>query len=201
MSDAAGAAVFKIAVFASGTGSNAQKIIDHFQAAGGAAVALVVCNKPDAGVLHIAGRHGIATLIIEKERFFRGDGYVALLQEKGIGLLVLAGFLWKVPPALVNAFPRRIVNIHPALLPKWGGRGMYGAHVHEAVRAAGEQETGITIHYVDEHYDHGDVIFQARCAVHPGDDATAIARAVQQLEHYHYPRVIEEVVKKLTVEE
>ncbi len=189
--------IFKIAVFASGAGSNAQQIIDYFPASDSIQVALVVCNKPEAGVLNIALQHHIPSLVIEKERFFRGDGYMGVLKSYGIDLIVLAGFLWKVPQTLINAFARRIVNIHPALLPRWGGRGMYGAHVHEAVRAAGERETGITIHYVDEHYDHGDTIFQARCAVQPGDDAAAIAKNVQQLEHYYYPRVIEDVVKKL----
>lgn len=188
--------VFKIALFASGAGSNAQKIITYFATAATAQVALVVCNKPEAGVLNIARQHGIPTLLIEKERFFRGDGYASALKEQRIGLIVLAGFLWKVPQSLLHAFPKKIINIHPALLPKYGGKGMYGAHVHEAVLAAGERETGITIHYVDELYDHGDVIFQARCAVAAGDDAASIAKKVQQLEHYHYPRVIAEVIER-----
>lgn len=190
--------VFRIAVAASGGGSNAQKIIEHFAASATVKVALVACNKPEAGVLSIAQQHSIPTLLLERERFFRGDGYVPVFKEQGIGLIVLAGFLWKVPHTLLQAYPKKIVNIHPALLPKYGGKGMYGAFVHEAVRAAGEQETGITIHYADELYDHGAVIFQARCAVAAGDDAPAIAKKVQQLEHHHYPRVIEEVVKKLT---
>lgn len=191
--------VFKIAVAASGGGSNAQKIIEHFAQSTAVEVALVACNKLEAGVLEIAQQHGIPTLLIERERFFRGDGYVPVLKEQGIGLIVLAGFLWKVPQTLINAFPKKIINIHPALLPKWGGKGMYGAHVHEAVLAAGEKETGITIHYVDELYDHGAVIFQARCAVADGDDAATIAKKVQQLEHYYYPRVIEEVIMKLII--
>lgn len=191
--------LFKIAVAASGAGSNAQKIIDYFAAAA-IEVALIACNKPEAGVLAIARQRGIPTLLLEKERFFRGDGYAPVLKEQGIGLIVLAGFLWKVPKPLLQAFPKKIINIHPALLPNYGGKGMYGVHVHEAVLAAGETETGITIHYVDDQYDHGDVIFQARCAVSSGDDAVTIAKKVQQLEHYHYPRVIEEVVQKLAID-
>jgi phosphoribosylglycinamide formyltransferase-1 len=190
---------FHLAVFASGAGSNAQVLIDHFKNTALAQVALIVCNKPGAGVLQIAEREGIPALLIEKERFFRGDGYVPQFEQAGIQMVVLAGFLWKVPQALLDHFPRRIINIHPALLPKYGGKGMYGAFVHEAVLRAGDEETGITIHYVDEQYDHGDVIYQARCAVAPGADAAAVSRAVQQLEHYHYPRVIESLMRELTV--
>jgi phosphoribosylglycinamide formyltransferase-1 len=188
---------FRIAIFASGTGTNAQKIIDHFQNSTLARIALIVSNKPGAGVLTIAQRHGISTLLIERERFVRGDGYVPELQAAGIDLVVLAGFLWKVPQTMLDAYPKKIINIHPALLPKYGGKGMYGHYVHEAVLAAQDLETGITIHYVDEHYDHGDTIFQARCPVAAGADAAAISNSVQQLEHYHYPRVIEDVLKKM----
>lgn len=189
---------YKIAVFASGAGSNAQKIIDYFKTSALATVTLIVCNKEGAGVLEIARQQRLPFIITERERFFRGDGYTGVLKEARIDLIVLAGFLWKVPQALIYGFPKKIINIHPALLPKWGGRGMYGQAVHEAVLAAGEPETGITIHYVDELYDHGDVIFQAYCAVDKNDNAAAIAKKVQQLEHYHYPRVIEDVVKKIT---
>ena len=187
----------KLALFASGTGSNAQKLIDYFRESATASVALIVCNKPGAGVLRIAEQEGIATLLIEKEPFFRGDGYVPQLKEMGVGFLVLAGFLWKIPPSLISAYPRRIVNIHPALLPKFGGKGMYGQFVHEAVLQAGEVESGITIHYVDEHYDHGDVIFQTACPIVAGDTPETIAARIHQLEHLHYPRVVEEVVRGL----
>lgn len=185
----------KIAVFASGTGTNAAKLIDYFNTSSVARVALVVCNKPGAGVLALADKAGIPTLIIEKEMFFRGDAYLPQLQAAGIGFLVLAGFLWKVPQALIDAFPRRIVNIHPALLPKFGGKGMYGQYVHEAVLQAGERETGITVHYVDEHYDSGDIIFQTACPVLDDDSPETIAARIHQLEHLHYPRVVEEAVK------
>ena len=188
----------KMAVFASGTGSNAKKIIEYFSdTSKGATVTLIVCNKPGAGVLQIAADENIPTLLIEKERFFRGDGYVPELKEQGIDLVVLAGFLWKIPAALIEAYPRRIINIHPALLPKYGGKGMYGNFVHEAVITAGELESGITIHYVDEHYDHGDIIFQATCPVEANDDAATLSKKVHTLEHRHYPEVIEKVLHTL----
>lgn len=183
-----------LAVFASGAGSNTEKLIHYFQSSSVAAVALVVCNKPGAGVLSIAEKEGVSVLQIEKERFFRGDGYVPLLQEKGIGFIALAGFLWKIPQTLIAAYPKRIVNIHPALLPKFGGKGMYGQYVHEAVINAGEVESGITIHYVDEHYDNGDIIFQTACPVLPGDKPGDVAQRIHALEHAHYPRVVEETI-------
>src|SRR5688572_18356221 len=183
---------YSIAVFASGAGSNAQKIIGYFCDSPLATITLVVCNKPQAGVLQIAAQEGIPTLLIEKERFFRGEGYLSELA--GVDLLVLAGFLWKVPQPLIDAFPRRIVNIHPALLPAYGGKGMYGQAVHEAVLQAGEKESGITIHYVDEHYDQGDIIFQDRCAITDDDNATTLQQKVHELEHRWYPVVIERLL-------
>ena len=191
--------MIQIAVFASGAGSNAQKIIEHFNDAGSAVakVSLVVCNKPGAGVLQVAANAGVATLLIEREPFLRGDGYVPQLQAAGIHFIVLAGFLWKIPLSLIDAYPRRIVNIHPALLPKWGGKGMYGAFVHQAVIGGAEPESGITIHFVDEHYDHGDTIFQARCPVTPGDTPESLAQKIHVLEHRYYPEVIERVVREL----
>jgi phosphoribosylglycinamide formyltransferase-1 len=186
----------KMAVFASGTGSNAAKLIDYFKDSPVARVALVVCNKPTAGVLTIAEKAGIPSILIEKEQFFRGDAYLPQLREAGIGFIVLAGFLWKIPHALIDAFPRRIVNIHPALLPKFGGKGMYGQYVHEAVLQAGERETGITVHFVDEHYDSGDIIFQTACPVLESDTAETIAGRIHQLEHAHYPQVVEKVVRE-----
>lgn len=190
--------MIQLAVFASGAGSNARRIIEHFttEAASLAQVSLIVCNKPGAGVLQIAADAGIPTLIIERERFLRGDGYVAELQAAGIDFVVLAGFLWKVPTTLIEAYPRKIVNIHPALLPKWGGKGMYGAFVHQAVVEAKEPESGITIHYVDEHYDHGDTIFQASCPVDANDTAESLAHKIHVLEHAHYPKVIEQLLRE-----
>lgn len=186
-----------LAVFASGAGSNAEKLIQHFATSKTATVALVVCNKPGAGVLSLAEKNSIPVLLIERERFFRGDAYLPELQQHSIGFLVLAGFLWKVPPALIKEFPKRIVNIHPALLPKFGGKGMYGQYVHEAVLQAGEVESGITVHYVDEHYDNGDIIFQTACPVLPGDGPADVAQRIHVLEHMHYPRVVEEVLNHL----
>ena len=178
-----------IAIFASGAGSNAQKIMEAFRGTE-ISVKLVVCNKPGAGVLDLAAKEGIETLLLEKERFFRGDAYLPELEAHHISLVVLAGFLWKVPQALINAYRGRIVNIHPALLPKFGGKGMYGAHVHQAVIEAGETQSGITIHFVDEHYDNGDTIFQATCPVLPQDSPADLAKRIQALEHRHYPEVI-----------
>jgi formyltetrahydrofolate-dependent phosphoribosylglycinamide formyltransferase len=186
-----------LVVFASGAGSNAQKIIDHFRDSSIARVVLVVCNKPGAGVIKIAETEEIDVLMIEKERFFRGDGYVSEFQKIKTDLIVLAGFLWKIPQSVIDAYPRRIINIHPALLPKYGGKGMYGQYVHEAVLNAGEMQSGITIHYVDEHYDNGDVIFQTACPVIDGDTPDELAHRIHELEHAYYPKVVEEVLRAM----
>lgn len=186
-----------MAVFASGTGSNARKIIEYFNNPGKkrkAIVRLIVCNKPGAGVINIARENNIPVLIIEKERFFHGDAYIPELKEQGVDLVILAGFLWKLPPALIRVFPKKIVNIHPALLPKYGGKGMYGSHVHEAVIRNKEKESGISIHYVDEIYDHGEIIFQAVCPVSDTDTADSLAHKIHILEHAHYPAVIESIL-------
>ncbi|MGQ0739824.1 MAG: phosphoribosylglycinamide formyltransferase [Bacteroidota bacterium] len=197
----------KIAVFASGAGTNAQKIIEYLTPSpsplsgeGGssfpaAQVSLIVCNKPEAGVLKMAEKENILSIILEKEKFFSGNAYAEELKEQGIDLIVLAGFLWKVPPVLIRAFPQRIINIHPALLPKYGGKGMYGKYVHQAVIDNKERESGITIHFVDEIYDHGKIIFQARCPVYESDTASALAQRISLLEHEHYPRIIESLLK------
>ena len=184
-----------LAVFASGTGTNTQKIIDYFRLHATLSVSLIVSNQPAAGVLQIAAKEGIPTLVIEKERFFRGDAYVPELQRRNIGFIVLAGFLWKVPSTLIGAYPNAIINIHPALLPKYGGKGMYGQRVHEAVLANGDPESGITIHYVDELYDHGNIIFQASCPVEPGDTPDTLAQKIHLLEHNSYPSIIEKTVQ------
>ena len=186
-----------IAIFASGTGTNAKNIIEYFSSSSKARVSLVVCNKPGAGVLDIAASAGIPSLIIEKEKFFRGDAYVPELLDHKIDFIVLAGFLWKVPPMLISAFTGKIVNIHPALLPKYGGKGMYGARVHEAVIAASDRESGITIHLVNERYDEGRHLFQATCPVLPGDTPATLAARIHVLEHTHYPRVVEELAATL----
>jgi folate-dependent phosphoribosylglycinamide formyltransferase PurN len=200
-----------VAIFASGAGSNAKKIIEYFENKNTTIkISLIVCNVPGAGVLEIAKSKGIPTLLINKTEFAT-TGYVESLHNADIHFIVLAGFLWKVPEVLVNAYQpgmkidatvvngktntaRGIINIHPALLPKYGGKGMYGARVHEAVVAAGEKETGITIHWVDAHYDEGDIIFQASCPVDPSDTPTTVADKIHVLEHQHFAPTIERIL-------
>ncbi len=186
----------RIAIFASGSGSNAQKIIEHFQASEKVKIAVIVCNKPGAGVVAIAEHNSIPVLLVEKERFFRGDSYINELKEYKIDFIVLAGFLWKIPLALIQSYPNHIINIHPALLPKYGGKGMYGQQVHQAVIENNEKESGITIHYVDEQYDNGDTLFQATCPVLKDDTSSSLALRIQLLEHEHYPKVIEDLLSK-----
>lgn len=186
-----------LAIFASGGGSNARRIIEHFRGSKQVQVALVVSNKADAGVLEIAREYGVPTHLISRKSFYETEDILRILTEKSVDFVVLAGFLWLVPGYLVRAFPRKIVNIHPALLPKYGGKGMYGHHVHEAVKTAGETETGITIHFVNEHYDEGDIVFQARCPISPDDSPADIALNVLRLEHEHFPQVIENLLSPL----
>lgn len=190
--------VTNLAIFASGAGSNAKAIINYFRNSNRVQVTLIVSNKPGAGVLKIAAGENIPSFIIDKEKFFRGNAYTDELREKGIDFIILAGFLWKVPVELIKAYPNKIINIHPALLPKYGGKGMYGAHVHAAVIANGENESGITIHYVDELYDHGSIIFQAKCAVDETDTPETLAHKIHALEHQYYPSTIENVLAKKT---
>ncbi|HEY4155175.1 MAG TPA: phosphoribosylglycinamide formyltransferase [Puia sp.] len=185
-----------IALFASGRGSNAREIIRYFHQEEHAVsghrvrVSLILCNKPGAGVLEIAQKENIPSLLIEREEFYRGAHYLGELEKKNIRFLVLAGFLWKIPPELIRAYPDHIINIHPALLPAYGGKGMYGNAVHQAVISAGEKESGISIHKVDEQYDHGQVLFQARCPVSAEDTAETLAQKIHALEHAHYPEQI-----------
>lgn len=188
--------IINVAVFASGAGSNAQKIIDHFKGHPSINIALIVCNNPSAGVVDIAMKENIPVLLIDKSRF-EEEAYLHDLRSYHIGFIVLAGFLWKVPSSLIDEFPRKIVNIHPALLPKYGGKNMYGDRVHQAVISAGERESGITIHFVDDVYDNGEIIFSARCNVDLGETAGSLAKKVHILEHEHYPGVIEDVVLKV----
>jgi phosphoribosylglycinamide formyltransferase-1 len=185
-----------IAIFASGAGSNAQAIINYFENHPSIRISLIVSNKPQAGVLSIAERENIPSLIIEKEKFFRGDAYLPELEKAGIDFLVLAGFLWKIPEKLIVSYRNSIVNIHPALLPKYGGKGMYGQKVHETVIANKEKESGITIHYVDEHYDNGDIILQETCPVMENDSPDSLANRIHKLEHANYPATIEKLLLK-----
>lgn len=182
-----------IAIFASGAGSNAQKIIDYLRGSNDIKVCLIVCNHPNAGVIDIAKAEQIKLLLINKHRFVK-DGYLSELQLLNIDFLILAGFLWKVPDVLIHAYPKKIINIHPALLPKFGGKGMYGHHVHQAVIAANETESGITIHFVDEQYDHGAIIFQEKCTISQEDTPETVAKKVHVLEHKYYPLIIEKTV-------
>lgn len=184
----------RIAIFASGTGTNAEVIIRHFELHERAQVVLLVTNRPDAGALKVAHDHGVETLVVEREDFFSAESIIAKLQERGIDLIVLAGFLWLIPPVLIKAFPNRIVNIHPALLPKFGGKGMYGKYVHEAVLSSGEKESGITVHYVNENFDEGEHIAQFTCAVEAGDSIETLAAKVQRLEHEHFAGAIERLL-------
>ena len=180
----------RIAIFASGSGSNAEKIIQHFANHPSIEVAVVLSNKADAFVLERAKKFSIPSEVFNREEF-RDPSFPEVLHKYQVTHIVLAGFLWLIPDYLVKNYPDRIVNIHPALLPKYGGKGMYGARVHEAVKLAGETETGITIHLVNEHYDEGAVLFQASCPIGSEYSPDEIANCVHALEHKHYPEVIE----------
>ena len=182
---------FRICIFASGSGTNAEAIIKYFQHHPFIKVELVLTNNPTAAVLEKAKKANVESTVFNKSQFSESDEIVQLLQEHGITHLVLAGFLLLIPKNLVATYPNKIVNIHPALLPKFGGKGMYGLKVHEAVKASGEKETGITIHEVNENYDEGKILFQASCEVLPSDTPQQIAEKVQALEHENYPRVVE----------
>ena len=183
----------KIAILASGEGTNAERIIRYFSEKRTAEVALVITNKAQAGVLKRTERLSVPSLVITAQGFADGEA-LEVLHQYDIDFIVLAGFLLKVPDNILHDYPNKIVNIHPALLPKFGGKGMYGSHVHQAVIASNEKESGITIHYIDEHYDEGNTIFQATCPVSPDDTPDTLATRVHQLEYEHFPRVIEAVI-------
>lgn len=183
--------MLKIAVFASGSGSNAENIIRYFRENEDCGeVVMVVCNRPDAGVVERAALLGVDVEIVNRSQLADSDYMLPLLEARGVNCVVLAGFLLMVPPYLIRRYEGRMVNIHPSLLPKFGGKGMYGHHVHEAVVAAGECESGITIHLVSEEYDKGRILFQASVAVAPGDTAEDVERKVRELEMRHFPGVI-----------
>lgn len=186
-----------IAIFASGNGTNAENIIKYFSGNKDIKVKIVMANKTDAFVLERAHRLGIPTLYINREQWADATHILTLLHEQQINFIVLAGFLARIPDALLHAYPNRIVNIHPSLLPKFGGKGMYGNKVHEAVVAAGETESGITIHYLNEHYDEGQIIAQYRCPVMPNDTPQDVATRVHALEYEYYPKVIEQLLMTL----
>ncbi len=181
-------------ILASGSGSNAENIISYFNENSTVTVAAVLTNKKNAKVLERCERLEVPAYYFNKKAFSSSGNLVQMLQGLNPDLIVLAGFLWKIPLTLINAFPNQIINIHPALLPKYGGKGMYGAKVHQAVKDNSEPETGITIHYVNENYDEGAILFQAKTKVGPTDDADTIAQKVHQLEYEHFPKVIEKLL-------
>ena len=186
----------KLVIFASGSGSNAEKIIEYLSNHPTLEISCVLSNKSDAYVLERVRELGVESYYFPKSDFDLGIPIVDFLQNRGIEGIILAGFLLKVSQPILQAFPQKIINIHPALLPKYGGKGMYGHFVHEVVKAAGERESGITIHYVNEHYDEGNIIFQAKCSLDADDGPEEIARKVQKLEHTYFPRVVEKVFGK-----
>ena len=185
-----------IAIFVSGSGTNCENIIRHFQASESISIKLVVSNRSDAFALERAKRLGVPSAIVPKAKLNDPDVILPLLKEYGIDFIVLAGFLPLIPDFLIDAYPRRIVNIHPARLPKHGGKGMWGHHVHEAVKAAGDTETGITIHYVSPVCDGGEIIAQFSTPVAPDDTPDTIADKVHVLEMAHFPEVLQQLWEK-----
>ena len=183
----------KISIFASGSGTNAQNIIDYFSKKNEVIVDSVFTNKPDAYVIKRAESAGVKVYVFNRNEFYNSGSVVEKLLSRKVDMVVLAGFLWLIPENMINSF--KIINIHPALLPKYGGKGMYGMHVHESVVRNKEKESGITIHYVNEKYDDGQIIFQATCTVDPTDNADDVATKVHQLEYAHFPKIIEQVLK------
>lgn len=183
-----------IILFASGRGSNVQAIIEYFRDKNFLKVAMIVANNPNAGVIDLAKEYNIPLLQIDRQSIKEKEWIENIIAAKP-DLIVLAGYLWKIPSELVQAFENKIINIHPALLPGYGGKGMYGMNVHNAVLNAKERESGITIHYVNEHYDEGNIILQARCKIEPGDTPEMLAEKIHHLEHFYFPRAIEFLLK------
>lgn len=186
----------KIAIFASGKGSNADNIISYFKLNQIADVALIVSDNPAAGVLKIADINNIPVVVLSKEDRLNYSSCIEILHIHNVDFIVLAGYLKKIPASLISQFPDKIINIHPALLPKYGGKGMYGNNVHRAVIENNEKESGITIHFIDEIYDHGKIIFQEKCEIENGETIESLAKKIHNLEYKHFPRVIAEVIKK-----
>lgn len=185
--------MIKIALFASGSGSNVENIANYFKNSKTIQISKVYTNKSNAGVLERCKRLGLESLVFSKNDFYNSTAILNDLQ-KSSDAIILAGFLWKIPENLINAFPNKIINIHPALLPKYGGKGMYGMHVHRAVKENNESESGITIHYVNENYDEGAVIFQAKTDLVSSDSPEDIAQKIHKLEYEHFPKVIEKTL-------
>ena len=188
----------RLAIFASGSGTNAENIIQYFQNKPQISVSCVCTNRSDAYVVERAKKHDIPVLVFSRDEFYRSEKVLLHLRDNGTDWIILAGFLWLVPGYLISAYSGRIINIHPALLPKYGGKGMYGARVHQAVIENRDPVTGISIHYVNNEYDRGSIIFQATCPVMPDDTPETLAARVHQLEYEHFPKVIEQEILKAT---
>jgi len=186
----------RIVIFASGSGTNAQNLIEFFQKSSFAEVILVLSNKKDAKVLERSKRLNVESLSFNKEDLLSSEGIIVLLKKVKADIIVLAGFLLKFPEIILKEFPNKVINLHPALLPKYGGKGMYGIHVHEAVIQNKEIETGITIHYVNENYDEGAIIFQKSFSLSKKDTPTTVAEKIHKLEYEFFPKVVEELLKK-----
>lgn len=184
-----------IAIFASGSGTNAENLIRFFRTNPKGRVKLVLTNRSDAGVIEKAERLDVEVVVFDREGLYQKGTVLQFLKNHQIDFIVLAGFLWLVPDKILKAYENKIVNIHPALLPKYGGKGMYGRFVHEAVIGAGERKSGITIHRVNQHYDEGDILFQVTCSLDRGETPESLASKIHQLEYEHYPRVVEELLK------
>lgn len=183
---------YKLAIFASGSGTNAEAIMNHFANHDSIVVSKIFSNNADAFVLERAKKFNIPTTVFNKQEL-RSEEFLNRLIKEGFDLIILAGFMWLVPGRIVSAFENRIINIHPALLPAYGGKGMYGHFVHEAVLVNKEKESGISIHFVNEKYDEGDIIFQAKCPVEESDTPDSLANRIHKLEHQHYPEIIEKI--------
>lgn len=189
--------MIKIAILASGSGSNAENIIEYFKDNNNVEFPCILTNNPNAYVIERARKLNVESIVFNRKEFRDEDKITNLLIEKNIDLIVLAGFLWLIPQSMIKAFPNKIINIHPALLPKYGGKGMYGDNVHKAVFENKEKESGITIHYVNEKYDDGEHIFQAKCEIEESDTPDKIAKKVHELEYEHFPKIIEKIVREL----
>jgi phosphoribosylglycinamide formyltransferase-1 len=186
-----------IAIFASGSGTNAENIVRYFRPGTIGRVQMVLTNREDAGVIERCQALGTEVIVFNRKQFYHSNEVLELLFERDIDFIVLAGFLWLVPDYMTESFENKIINIHPALLPKYGGKGMYGMHVHRSVINAGETQSGISIHYVNRAYDEGDIIFQASCVVEADDTPDSLAGRIHELEYAHFPLVIEQLLKEL----
>lgn len=190
----------KIVVFASGSGSNAENIIRYFQGSGTAEVTAVMSNKPSAKVLDRAQKLNVTALYFDRDAFYNSNEVLHILEDTNPDLIVLAGFLWLFPSSILERFPNKVINLHPALLPKFGGKGMFGSNVHKAVLENNEKETGITIHYVNEKYDDGQIIFQKAFPISSEETLTSLTEKIHELEHRHFPKVIENLLESSAID-